>query len=65
MDFEQGTLECWVDIMNPAEAGQFPPDDVALPPTSIFEVRVIIWKTKDVVAMDTLENMNDLFVRVR
>lgn len=61
----QGTLECWVDIMNPAEAGQFPPDDVALPPTAIFEVRVIVWKTKDVVAMDSLENMNDLFVRVR
>ena len=51
--------------MNPAEAGQFPPDDVSLPPTALFEVRVVIWKTKDVVAMDTLENMNDLFVRVR
>lgn len=61
---KKGTLECWVDILNPAEAGQFPADDVSLPPTAMFEVRVIIWKTKDVVAMDTLENMNDLFVRV-
>jgi hypothetical protein len=59
----QGTLECWVDIMTPAECNLFPLDDVSLPPTQEFEVRLVIWKTKDVVAMDTLENMNDLFVK--
>jgi hypothetical protein len=53
-----------VDIMNIGEASAFPPDDVALPPTQIFEVRIVIWKTREVVAMDTLENMNDLFVKV-
>ena len=30
----------------------------------MFEVRIVIWKTKDVPAMDTLENMSDLFVKV-
>ena len=44
----QGWLECWIDIMQPAEATAFPPDDVSLPPTALFEVRVIIWKAKDV-----------------
>lgn len=60
----QGYLECWVDILNPAEANAFPPEDVSLPPRVPFEIRIVIWKTKDVVAMDSLENMNDLYVRV-
>jgi len=28
-----------------------------------FEMRLVIWKTRDVVAMDTVTNQNDLFVR--
>jgi hypothetical protein len=41
----------------------FPPDNVALPPKQVFEVRVVIWKAKNVVAMDGLEQMSDLFVK--
>eukprot|EP00602_Paraphysomonas_sp_CaronLab_P003319 CAMPEP_0185019240 /NCGR_PEP_ID=MMETSP1103-20130426/1865_1 /TAXON_ID=36769 /ORGANISM="Paraphysomonas bandaiensis, Strain Caron Lab Isolate" /LENGTH=1852 /DNA_ID=CAMNT_0027549443 /DNA_START=18 /DNA_END=5573 /DNA_ORIENTATION=+ len=61
----QGIVECWVDIMTPAEAGAFPPDDVALPPRKMFELRVVIWKTKDVPAQDTLggQNMTDLYIK--
>lgn len=59
------TLECWVDMLLPQEASLFLPDDVALPPAAMFEVRVVIWKTKDVVSFDSVTNMNDLFVRVR
>jgi len=59
----QGTVQCWVDILRPEEAKQFPPDDVALPPKQMFEVRVVIWKAKNVVAMDGLEQMSDLFVK--
>lgn len=58
-----GVLECWVDIMKPEVATAFPPDDVALPPTQIFEVRVVIWKTKNVPPMDSLEGMGDLFIK--
>lgn len=58
------TLECWVDILLPEEASLFLPDDVALPPAALFEVRVVVWKAKDVVPFDYLTNMNDLFVRV-
>jgi hypothetical protein len=102
---EQGNLDCWVDILLPAEATGFAIDDVSLPPNAIFEVfslrltslltwlilqfhklhhlprndphgilsfdvvfilevRVIVWKAKDVVAMDSLENMNDTYVKV-
>lgn len=59
----RGVLECWVDILTPEQALAFPPDDVSLPPTTIFEVRVVIWKTKNVPPMDSLEGMSDLFVK--
>ena len=59
----QGVLECWVDIMKPEIATTFPPDDVNLPPSQIFEVRVVIWKTKNVPNMDSFEGMSDLFVK--
>jgi hypothetical protein len=59
----RGTIECWVDIMTNAEASTFPPDDVSLPPTQMFEVRVVIWKSKNVPPMDTFEGMSDLFVK--
>ena len=60
----QGVLECWVDIMRPDTAAVFPPDDVSLPPKQIFEVRVVIWRGKSIPAMDWLEGMSDLFVKV-
>lgn len=62
----QGTIECWLDILTPGEAGAFPPDDVALPPKQMFELRIVVWKTKDVPAQDTLggQNMTDLFIKV-
>lgn len=63
----QGQLKCWLDILTPAEAGVFPPDDVALPPKQIFEMRVVIWKCKEVPAQDLLggQNMTDMYVQVR
>jgi hypothetical protein len=57
----QGMMTMWVDIMTPTQAGQYPIVDIALPPPKKWDLQVIIWKTKDVVAMDTLEGMNDLF----
>lgn len=63
----QGNFTCWLDILTPAEANAFPPDDVALPPRQIFEMRVVIWKAKDVPAQDTFggQNMTDMYVQVR
>ena len=60
----RGTLQCWVDIMKPQVAITYPPDDVSLPPKQVFELRVVIWNAKDVPAMDSLENMSDLFCKV-
>jgi hypothetical protein len=59
----RGSLQCWVDIMTPEVAAAFPPDNITLPAKQIFEVRLVIWKAKDVPAMDSFENMSDLYVR--
>ena len=59
----QGIVEMWVDIMTPEEAQSFPADNVALPPVQTFEVRLVIWKARDVPPMDALEGMSDLFVK--
>lgn len=32
----QGVVQCWVDIMEPAVAQSFPPEDVALPPIQVY-----------------------------
>ena len=56
-NLSRGTLQVWVDIMAPNIASTFPPDDVSLPPTQVFEMRIVIWKAKDVPAMDSMENM--------
>jgi hypothetical protein len=55
----QGVIECWVDIMTPEVAGVFEPDDVSLPPVQVFEVRLVIWKSKNVPPMDYFDgNIN-------
>ena len=50
--------------MQPAEATAFPCDDIALPPTATFEVRIVCWNAKDVVSMDSWTNMNDTYVKL-
>jgi hypothetical protein len=57
LSLPRGYIQIWVDILPPGDAVTFPPDDVSLPPTQMFEMRVVIWKAKDVPAMDSLENM--------
>jgi len=61
----QGTLEVWVDILTPSEASEYPMLDVSLPPPLKFEMRMVVWKAKEMVNMDEFEGMNDLFGSVR
>ncbi|KAF0685790.1 Aste57867_22398 [Aphanomyces stellatus] len=60
---QMGQLKLWIDILNPNDAAAFPPVDIALPPPQEYELRVVIWKTKEVPAFDEITDMNDLFVR--
>ena len=58
-----GYLETWVDVLLPAEATAYLPDDVSLPPIATFEVRVVVWKAKDVSTMDSIDDMSDTYVK--
>ena len=58
-----GTVDLWVDILTPTEAAAYPPIDISLPPPIEYELRVVIWKTKDVVSFDTFTDQNDLFCK--
>jgi len=60
-NLEQGKLECYVDIMPSHEAEMYPKDDIELPPSQMFEVRVVVWRARDMVSMDVMEDMNDLY----
>jgi len=56
----QGQLKMWVDIMTPEEAKSNPPENIAPPSPITYELRVIIWETKEVVFKD--KNSSDIFV---
>jgi hypothetical protein len=56
----QGQLKLWVDIMTPDEAKKNPPEPISPPAPINYELRVIIWDTKEVVFKD--KNMSDIFV---
>ncbi|KAF0685796.1 Aste57867_22404 [Aphanomyces stellatus] len=58
-----GYLKMWIDILTPHDGSLYPPVDIALPPPTAFELRVVIWKTKEVPNFDEFTEMNDLFVR--
>ncbi|CAK4632712.1 unnamed protein product [Aphanomyces euteiches] len=60
---QMGQLKMWIDILSPKDAAVYPPVDIALPPPQEYELRVVIWKTKEVPSFDELTDMNDLFVR--
>ncbi|KAG7389144.1 hypothetical protein PHYBOEH_007572 [Phytophthora boehmeriae] len=58
-----GTIKLWIDILSPAQAHDYPPIDISLPPPVDMELRVVVWKARNVPSFDTLEDMNDLFFR--
>uniref|UniRef100_M4BZV0 C2 domain-containing protein n=1 Tax=Hyaloperonospora arabidopsidis (strain Emoy2) TaxID=559515 RepID=M4BZV0_HYAAE len=58
----QGSLRLWVDILSGAEMKVAKPLDISLPPSQMFEVRVVIYKAKNVTAGD-FTDLSDLFVK--
>ena len=43
-----GKIELWVEMMTPGEARTCPMFDIKPPPPEQFELRVVVWQTKDV-----------------
>ncbi|CAI5732253.1 unnamed protein product [Peronospora destructor] len=58
-----GTIKLWIDILSPAQAHDYPPIDISLPPPVDMELRVVVWKARNVPSFDSMEDMNDLFFR--
>ena len=60
----QGKLQCWVEMI-PAKMVKFHPliDITPLPPKP-FEIRIVVWETKDCPALDPVEKMNDMYITV-
>ena len=59
----QGVLQCWVEILDPKEAGSNPKYDISPPPREEFELRVIVWGTRDCIFKDEATKCNDLYLR--
>jgi len=56
----QGQVKLWVDILTPDQAKNNPPEPIAPPTPLEYELRVIIWDTKEVIFKDA--KMSDIFV---
>jgi hypothetical protein len=58
----QGSVRLWVDILTPYEIKKVKPLDISLPPIEKFEVRVIVYKAKNVTPGD-FTDLSDLLVK--
>jgi hypothetical protein len=43
----QGKVSLWVDILSNAESTSHPPYDISRPPKIKFEIRLVLWRAKD------------------
>ena len=59
----QGSLEMWVDILPPPMAKRFALIDITPPPPQLFEIRLIVWRTKEVQYRNKILRRSELFVR--
>ncbi|KAL4431869.1 hypothetical protein ABPG74_012681 [Tetrahymena malaccensis] len=60
----KGNLEMWVELIPKSVIKQMPPLPITKPPKYEFEIRVIVWETKDCVFKDEAEKCNDVYVRI-
>lgn len=58
----RGSVRLWVDILSGPEIHSIKPLDISPPPPEHFEVRVIIYKAKNVLSGD-FTDLSDLFIK--
>lgn len=58
-----GQLRLWIDILTPGDAARFAKIDITPPPPRPFQLRVIVWRARDVASGDRMTSMNDLYTR--
>jgi hypothetical protein len=52
--FPQGKLKMWVELLTLAEAGTTPPSPIGPPIREPFELRIVVWETRNVVPKDKI-----------
>jgi hypothetical protein len=62
--FPQGKLKMWVELLTVAEAAQTPPSPIGPPVREPFELRIVVWETRNVVPKDKIlgKDSSDQFV---
>jgi hypothetical protein len=60
----KGNLELWVELIPKATIKANPPLPISRPARNEYEIRVIVWETKDCVFKDEMEKCNDVYVRI-
>jgi hypothetical protein len=59
----QGKISCWLDMMTEKEAAKEPMWDISLVPPAPFEMRLVLWKARNMPSMETVAaGMNDLYL---
>jgi hypothetical protein len=59
----QGKITCWLDMMTEKEAAKEPMFDISLVPPAPFELRLVLWKGRNMMSMEELtKGMNDLYL---
>ena len=59
----QGRLEVWVDLIEKKNWLSTPPYKIHPPPFDDYELRVVVWSTKDCVYKNEAFESNDIYVR--
>ena len=54
----QGSLRMWVDILSLEDASAYPMIDIAPTPLADYEVRAVVWKTRDIPLGDKVTTMS-------
>eukprot|EP00903_Cladosiphon_okamuranus_P014837 g13738.t1 len=60
----QGQVMMWLDILTLTQARRYPPVPMEPPSSLKVEVRVVVWRSEDVVACNDFSGLRDLYCRM-
>lgn len=58
----QGKVRLWVEIIPKKKIASIPIINIKKPPPEPFQMRIVIWSARNMVSMDSVTKMNDLYI---